>query len=657
MGERLVRNQEVGGSSPPSSTPDGSTVEAIGVSPLALDAEQMRRLGYRTIDLLVDRLTGDPGPVVVAATPEELRARLASPPPAGPTGYEEILAALERDVLPFVARISHPGYLAYIPGEGTWPGALGDLIASALNVDTCWWLGASGPSALELVVLDWLREWVGYPDGAGGVLVSGGSAANLTALACAREVRVGAMDGGAVLYMSDQTHNSLARAARALGFAPEAVRIIPADIGGRIRTDALVAAISADRAAGRTPLALCANAGTTGTGAVDPLAELAAICAEHGVWLHVDGAYGASACLVERGRAALAGLELADSVTLDPHKWLYQPIEVGALLVRDGALLQRGFQVGAEYLYGIKAADREVNFSDLGLQLTRSSRAIKLWISLKYFGVDAFREAIDRCFDLALHAQALIGASPELELLTEASLGIVTFRRRPRSVDDEAVLERINAEVVRAIEADGEVFLSTTRVRGRYALRLCILNFSTTAAHIERAIELAATVPVDTRPGRAVSTVTSYAPLAEGWLRRARLDVNALRALPLFAALDEKQAERVLRDAHEHHALADEPIVEQWQVTRDLYVVLEGSVQVEADGRVVRTLAAGEFFGEVAAVDWGAGFGRTRTATVTATEATRLLVLDWQLVAALAAELPVFVETLERVSKERLAAR
>ena len=438
----------------------------------------------------------------------------------------------------------------------------------------------------------------------------------------------------------------------------EAVRIIPADIAGRIRTDALVAAITGDRAAGRTPLALCANAGTTGTGAVDPLTELAGICAEHGVWLHVDGAYGASACLVERGRAALAGIELADSVTLDPHKWMYQPVEVGALLVRNGAFLRRGFQIGAEYLYGIQTAeDEEVNFSDLGLQLTRTSRAIKLWMSLKYFGVDAFRAAVDRCFDLALHAQALIEASPELELLTEASLGIVTFRRRPSGVDDEAVLERINAEVVQAIEAGGEVFFSTTRVRGRYALRLCILNFSTTAEHVERALELAVTLPVDTAPGRAVATETSYAPLVEGWLRRARLDADALRALPLFASLDDEQVARVLRDAHEHHALADEPIVEQWQVTRDLYVVLEGGVRVEVDGEVVRTLGAGEFFGEVAALDWGAGFGRTRTATVTASETTRLLVLDWELVAALAAAAPAFLETLEQVSKQRLAAR
>src|SRR3954454_11757449 len=161
----------------------------------------MRRLGYRTIDMLVDRITGDPGPVIRTAAPEDLHARLTAPPPEAPGDFDELLDVLERDVLPFVARIAHPGYLAYIPGEGTWPGALGDLIASALNVDTCWWLGSSGPSALELVVLDWLRQWIGYADQGAGVLVSGGSAANLTALACAREAQIGVMNEAAVVYL------------------------------------------------------------------------------------------------------------------------------------------------------------------------------------------------------------------------------------------------------------------------------------------------------------------------------------------------------------------------------------------------------------------------------------------------------------------------
>ena len=205
------------------------TDPAHDASSLALDADVMRQLGYRTIDMLVDRITGPQGPVVNAESPAELHRRLSMPPPEQPAGFDEILDDLERDVLPYVARLAHPGYLAYIPGEGTWPGALGDLISSALNIDACWWLGASGPAALELAVLDWFRQWVGYPAEAGGVLVSGGSAANLTALACAREALMGEMDARAVLYMSDQAHSSLARAARVLGFGPDQVRVILSD--------------------------------------------------------------------------------------------------------------------------------------------------------------------------------------------------------------------------------------------------------------------------------------------------------------------------------------------------------------------------------------------------------------------------------------------
>jgi glutamate/tyrosine decarboxylase-like PLP-dependent enzyme len=617
-----------------------------GESPLALTAEEMRALGYRTVDLLVDRLTGDPGPVVRAGSPEELRGRLGGPPPEAPRGYDEILATLERDVLPYVARISHPGYLAFIPGEGTWPGALADLIASALNVDTCWWLGASGPTTMELVVLDWFRQWVGYPEHASGVLVSGGSAANLTALACAREAYAGEM-----IYLSDQTHSSVARAARALGFSPDQVRVVPTDERGRIHVGALQSALAADRDAGRRPLALVANAGTTATGAVDALEELADTCHEHGVWLHVDGAYGAFACLTERGHGALAGLELADSITLDPHKWLYQPIEVGALLVRDGALLHRGFRIGAEYLEGVEAAEREVNFSDLGLQLTRSFRALKIWMSLQYFGVGAFRAAIDRSQDLAAHAERAIVASNELELLSPASLGIVTFRRRPSGIDDEAALERINAALVEAIQDDGSVFVSTAWVRGRFALRLCILNHSTTEAEVDRALELAAALPVDTAPRAAVA---SYEPLERGWLRRARLEASTLRAVPLFASLDDVQAALVLRESHEHQAAPGEPIVERWHLSRELYVVLEGLVEVTVDDETRRALGPGEFFGEVAALDWGAGYGRTRTATVTAVEETRLLVLDWQLVHRLAQASADVAGLLEHTAKARL---
>ncbi len=639
-----------------SDTSGGGPSDEGQTSPLALDAELMRELGYRTVDMLVDRITGAPGPVVRSASPGELRERLSGGPPEAPVPYDRILEQLERDVLPFVARISHPGYLAFIPGEGTWPGALGDLIASALNLDTCWWLGASGPSALELTVLDWFREWLGYPDGAAGLLVSGGSAANLTALALAREARVGAMDANAVAYMSDQTHSSVARAARALGFRPDRVRVIPTDQRARIRVDALRSAVAADRSGGLIPLIVVANAGATAVGAVDPLRELAALCREDGIWLHVDGAYGAFACLSERGRAALDGIELADSITLDPHKWLYQPVEAGALLVRNGASLREGFKVTPDFLEDVEAVDDEVNLSDRGLQLTRSCRALKLWISLRYFGVSAFRQAIESCIDLALHAQRSIESSADLELMSEASLGIVTFRRHPSGVDDEAVLERINAQLAEEIEHGGEVFLSTARVRGRFVLRLCILNHSTSRAEVDRALELAATLGVDTSPGPSTPARESYPPIEAGWLGRAELDLAALRSIELFGTLDDAQGNRLLATVHEDHAVPGEEILEQWEVSRDLYVILSGAVAVAVDGSLKGVLGPGDFFGEIAAIEWGAGFARTRTASVTATMQTRLLVLDWVLVNELLKSDPGFRAQLERASRDRLAA-
>ncbi|MDX6520030.1 MAG: hypothetical protein QOF08_635 [Gaiellales bacterium] len=615
----------------------------------------MRRLGYRTIDMLVDRITGPPGPVLRSAPPGELQQALAVPVPEQPGSYDEIIAGLERDVLPYVARISHPGYLAFIPGEGTWPGALGDLIASALNLDTCWWLGGSGPAALELAVVDWFRQWVGYPQDARGLLVSGGSAANLTALACAREALVGAMNEEIVAYLSDQSHTSLAKGTRALGFRPDRVRIVATDQHGRMRPEALRAAMLADRAAGLRPLVVVANAGTTATGAVDPFAQLSALCREQGVWLHVDGAYGAFACLSERGRTALAGMELADSITLDPHKWLYQPVEVGALLVRDGALLRRAFEVSHDYLKDIEAGLEEVNFSDHGLQLTRTCRALKLWMSIKYFGLAAFRQSIDGCIDLAEHAQRRIEGSPQLELITPASLGIITFRRHPPGLDDEPALDRINADLVARIAEGGEVFLSTGMVRGRQMLRLCILNHSTSQAIVDRALDLVETLAVDPAHTVDAPAQNREQPVVAGWLSRPALDSDTLRAVPVFASLDDAQADRVLGRLREQTAAAGETVVGQWQAGRDLYVVLSGRLQVEADGRVVATLGPGEYFGELAAIDWGAHFGRSRAATVVATEPTRLVALDWELVNWLIQAAPAFGEQIQRTARGRLA--
>jgi glutamate/tyrosine decarboxylase-like PLP-dependent enzyme len=300
--------------------------------PLALDPEQMRRMGYQVVDMLVDRIASlADGPVLQTATREEMEARLDEPAPMLGRDFTSLLTRLEQDVLPYVGHFDHPRFFGYVPGAGTWPAALGDLIAAATNIDAGAWREAAGPSQLESTVLDWFRTWIGYPSGAAGVLVSGGSAANLTAIACAREALIGPMSTRIVAYASDQTHSSVARAARHLGFRPDQIRVLPTDGRFRVRPNELADAMDADVAAGRIPFMVIANAGTTSTGAIDPLEAVARICRERSAWLHVDGAYGAFAVLTERGRSALEGLQLADSVTLDPHKWLAMPFEVGCL--------------------------------------------------------------------------------------------------------------------------------------------------------------------------------------------------------------------------------------------------------------------------------------------------------------------------------------
>jgi aromatic-L-amino-acid decarboxylase len=457
----------------------------VTTNPLELDADAMRRLGYQAVDLLVERLaTLEAQPVRRTATRAEMELRLREPPPEGPRPHREVLDRLATDVLPFASRVDHHRFFAFIPGCPTWPAILGDFVARGAHVFQGTWSASAGPSEVELVVLDWFKEWLGYPSAAAGALVSGGSHANLTALACAREHLLGRRAERAVVYGSTQTHSSLARALKVLGFEPDQLRLLPTDERYRLRPEALRAALDEDRHAGRRPFAVVANAGATSTGAVDPLAELRTICDGNGLWLHVDAAYGGFAVLTERGRTTLEGIARADSVALDPHKWLFQPYDAGCVLVRDGALLEQAFAVLPDYMQDTAASGQEVNFADRGVELTRPARAIKIWASLQGFGVKAFRQAVDRALDLALFAEERVVVSPTLELLSPAQLGVVCFRRRADGLD-ERELERVNASLVERITQSGLAMIASTRLDGRYALRLCVLNHRSRAEDVE----------------------------------------------------------------------------------------------------------------------------------------------------------------------------
>ena len=628
-----------------------------GGDPLGLDADTMRDLGYRTVDMLVELLSA-PGPALRRASREEMEERLAGLPPEDAHDFDGILRQLSQDVLPFGSRGDHPGYFAFIPSCGTWPGALGDLIASATNVFAGSWMESAGASQVELTVLDWFKQWIGYPGGAAGVLVSGGSAANMTALACAREALLGAMSDRVVVYCSDQAHSSVARAARVLGFRPEQVRVLPVDAAFRLQAATVEAAMDADIRAGRQPLLVAASAGSTNTGTVDCLAELAEVCRDRAVWFHVDAAYGGFAALTERGREWLQGIEQADSVTLDPHKWLYQPFECGCLLVREGRLLREAFEISPDYLKDAETVRREVNFSDLGVQLSRMSRAIKLWVSLRYFGVSAFRATIDRCLDLARYAQDRIEASADLELLLPANLSVVCFRRRPPGVDDEDRIEAYNVGLVNRLAATGTGLVSSTRLRGRYAIRMCVLNHTTGQEDVDRVLSFLESTQLEEAELAPPALVEHerHPSMAEGWLGRPPVEPAVIQAVPLFGILDSSRVGWVAGEAREQTAAAGETIVAQWDYAREFYVILEGTVSVHAGDVALNRLGPGDFFGELAALDWGASFGYPRLATIVAETPLRLLVLPGAVLNQLTRDVPEIGRAIQLAKQQRLSA-
>jgi aromatic-L-amino-acid/L-tryptophan decarboxylase len=648
--------------------------------PLALDRETMRRMGYQVVDLLVDRIAGlADEPVLRTATRAEMEARLAEPSPAAPGDFGAVLRRLDTHILPFGAHWDHPRNFAYIPGSGTWPAALGDLVASATNIDSGAWREAAGASQLELTVLDWFRDWIGYPEGASGILVSGGSAANLTAIACAREVLVGPMSTRIVAYVGDQSHSSIARAARHLGFRPDQVRVIPTDAGLRMRPDDLASAMDADVRGGRLPFLVSTVAGSTNTGAVDDLPRISALCRERGVWLHVDAAYGGFAVLTERGRTLLAGLALADSITLDPHKWLLMPFEVGCLMVRSPGHLERAFSIHPEYLAERVGGLGEVDFADRGLQLTRATRAIKVWLALQAFGVDAYREAIDRAMDLALGAQARIEADPRLELITPASLGILSFRSRGLPGETEAATDLRNAAIVARLAADGDVLVTSTQLRGRYAMRMCVLNHTTGEGDVAYALDRiaqvgkalaaeaaaglvgagsAATEPAAARPTAVAAPIVgdegSPSPGAAG---QVALDAAGLRRFAAFASITDDQAERFTATGREERYAEGEAVTEIWAYARTVYLVLEGRFSARVGDREVNVLRPGDHFGEIAALDWGRDFSYGRTATVVAVGPARVLAVPGAALRELMAEAPGVDRAIRRTAQARLLDR
>lgn len=462
-------------------------------APLQLPHADMRALGEHALDLVIRHFEGNRNqPTATTLSREEAARLLHTPLPETATPVHELLDTLARDVFPNSFHSDHPRFYAFVPSPTNFVSVVGDFLMSGHNLFAGHWLASSAASQIELTVLDWLREACGLPASAGGIVVSGGSMANLSAIVAAREARLGGHDMQAVVYCSDQTHSSMFKGLRILGFGRDQRRRVATDDRYRLSVPALERAIAEDRARGLRPFAVVANAGTTNTGAIDPLHELADLCAREGLWLHVDGAYGAAAVFTPRGKALLDGIERADSITLDPHKWLFQPYELGCLLVRDATTLSNAFHIGdddgADYLADVsRHIQQDVNFYDRGIQLTRSFKALKLWLSMRAFGVAEFRRGIEVGLDMAEEAERVLRTDPRWEIVTPAQMGIVTFRWR----DDRVTAEVLDARLAHAVDrmrADGYALVMSTMLKGRPALRLCPIHPATNAEEIRETI-------------------------------------------------------------------------------------------------------------------------------------------------------------------------
>ena len=416
------------------------------------------------------------------------RSLIEREPPETGAPAEELLDLLFDRAIPKSFNPASPGYLAYIPGGGLFPSAVAGLVAAAANRYTGLFAAAPLLVQLETNVLRWFARIAGYPDGAGGFLSSGGSLASFSAIVAARCDRLPEDFLSGVLYVSDQAHHCLAKAALLAGFPARSVRVIPTDDAFRIRLDLLGAAVAEDRREGRTPFLVVGNAGTTNTGAVDDLDALATLAAREGLWFHVDAAYGGFFLLTERGRSRMAGIARADSIVLDPHKGLFLPYGSGCLLVRDAATLRRAHGAGGEYLPGMQSDPDLVDFCEISPELSRPYRGLSAWLPLKMHGFGPFRRNLEEKLDLASYAAAVLARREDVEIAAPPDLSLFAFRFVRRGDREDGLAAR-NRRILDAVNARGRVHLTATTTKGRTLLRICVLSFRTHRDRVDAALE------------------------------------------------------------------------------------------------------------------------------------------------------------------------
>jgi aromatic-L-amino-acid decarboxylase len=461
---------------------------------------EFRKHGYAVIDWIADYLDRpEKWPVLSAVRPGEVRNSLPQSPPLHAEQMDTILADFQRLIVPATTHWNHPGFMAYFANSSTAAGVLGEALTAALNVNAMLWRTSPAGTELELLTLDWLRQMLGLPVEFFGAIADTASSNTLYALAAARELHpelrireqgMAARDDlpPVFIYCSEEAHSSVDKAAMTLGFGQAALRKIPTDEKLRMDSNKLADMIARDRRTGAVPLAVVATVGTTSTTAIDPVPVIAGICERETMWLHVDASYGGTAAILPEMRYVLDGCDRADSLVVNPHKWLFTPMDCSVLYTRQPDFLKRAFQHIPDYLVVNDGKDA-VNLMDYGVALGRRFRALKLWFVIRHFGVEGLRSLIREHIRLARLLSTWIDADAELERMADSDFSTVVFRHHPPGLSDEK-LDEHNAKILAAVNDEREVYLSHTRVRGRYSLRVAIGNIHTTEVHVRRAFDL-----------------------------------------------------------------------------------------------------------------------------------------------------------------------
>jgi len=466
---------------------------------IGMNPEEFRKYGKEVVDWIADYLkNAEKYPVFSQVKPGDIKKQLPATPPALSEKMETILADFNKIIIPGITHWNHPGFHAYFSVTGSAPGILGEMLSAALNVNGMLWRTSPSATELEEVVLDWLRQMLGLLPEFRGVITDSGSASNLIAITAAREaihkrIREEGLAGRADLarlrlYCSDQTHSSVEKAAIVIGVGQEGVRKISSDAKFRMDVKALVAALEEDKRNDWLPFAVVATVGTTSSTSIDPVPAIADICQREKIWLHIDAAYGGMAAIVPEMRNVLDGCNHADSFVTNPHKWLFTPIDCSALYTHHVDILKQAFSLVPEYLTTFEGNVN--NYMDWGVQLGRRFRSLKLWFVIRSFGVEGIISRLREHCRLARMLASWIDVDKDYERLAPVPFSVVCFRYHPKGISDEGKLEQMNAQIIDRINATGKVFLSHTKLNGKYTIRCAIGNLATTEKHIALAWEL-----------------------------------------------------------------------------------------------------------------------------------------------------------------------